>query len=87
MRLLSQEQGNISSNITTDFLKVSEQHRKWYDFFINGYTFALIWSKQGFYLFDSHSRSAEGWLDLLKVALDGFYKYLGLLRTSKFSGK
>ena len=36
--------------------------------------FALIWSKQGLYLFDSHSRSAEGF-----VALDGCYKDLGLL--------
>ena len=27
---------------------------------INGYTFSVIWSKQDFYIFDSHSRSATG---------------------------
>ena len=28
-------------------------------FYINGYEFALIWNKQGFFIFDSHRRYAE----------------------------
>ena len=71
VRLLSQEQGDISNNITNYFLKVSYQETLYtrHDliFLINGYTFALIWSKQGFFLFDSYSRSTEGF-----VALDGY---------------
>ena len=33
-----------------------------YFFFINGYIFALVWSKQEYFLFDSHSRSSEGFI-------------------------
>ena len=29
-------------------------------FLINGFTFSVIWSKSGFYVFDSHSRDSEG---------------------------
>ena len=31
-------------------------------FFINGYTFALIWNKSGIFLCDSHSRNKEGFI-------------------------
>ena len=71
VRLLSQQQGNISNNVINDFLKVSYQETlntgNCLLFVINGYTFALDWSKQGFFLFDSHSRSFEGF-----IALDGY---------------
>ena len=62
-RLLSQQQGNISINVSKSFISRNFEHWKWSTFFINGYTFAL-WSKQGFFLFDSHSRSSEGFIAL-----------------------
>ena len=71
VRLLSQQQGNISNNVINDFLKVSYQETlntgNVLLFFINGYTFALVWRKQGFFLFDLHSRSYEDF-----IALDGY---------------
>ena len=71
MRLLSQQQGYISNNVINDFLKVSYQESlntgNGLLFFIDGYTFAIVWSKQGFLLLDSHSRSSEGF-----IALDGY---------------
>ena len=71
VRLLSQQQGYISNNVINDFLKVSYQESlntgNGLLFFIYGYTFAIVWSKQGFFLLDSHSRSSEGF-----IALDGY---------------
>ena len=65
VRLLSQEQENISKNVINDFLKVSYHETlntgNGPIFFISG-TFSLIWNKQGFFIFDSHSRSAEGFI-------------------------
>ena len=62
--LLSQKSGTISMTARNDFLHESYEQTSntgtGLIFFISGYTFAIIWSKQAFFLFDSHSRSTEG---------------------------
>ena len=50
VRLLSQQQGNISNNVINDFLNVSYQETlntgNGLLFFINGYTLALVWTNK-----------------------------------------
>ena len=62
--LLENETGVM--NVTDQFLKISFQTKTNTGtgaiFFVNGYTFALIWHKLGIFLCDSHSRNEEGFI-------------------------
>ena len=62
--LLENEAGVMSSTEQFNFVKMSFQSKTNTGtgaiFFINGYTFALIWNKSGIFLCDSHSRNKEG---------------------------
>ena len=64
--MLENENGIMNIIDDIDFLERS--YRKVSDtgngliFFINGYTFSLIWSKSAIFLCDSHSRNREGFL-------------------------
>ena len=62
--LLENEAGVMNTTEQFNFLKMSFQTKTNTGtgaiFFINGYTFALIWNKSGIFLCDSHSRNKEG---------------------------
>ena len=62
--LLENEAGVMKTTEQFNFLKMSFQTKTNTGtgaiFFINGYTFALIWHKSGIFLCDSHSRNKEG---------------------------
>ena len=62
--LLENEAGVMKTTEQFNFLKMSFQTKTNTGtgaiFFINGYTFALIWNKSGIFLCDSHSRNKEG---------------------------
>ena len=64
--LLENETGVLNTTDQMNFLKISFQMKTNTGtgaiFFINGYTFALIWNKSGIFLCDSHSRSKEGFI-------------------------
>ena len=64
--LLENETGVLNTTDQINFLKISFQMKTNTGtgaiFFINGYTFALIWNKSGIFLCDSHSRSEEGFI-------------------------
>ena len=62
--MLENETGIMNTVDQVNFLKVSHEEKLntgiGVIFFINGYTFAIIWSKSGYFLCDSHSRNEEG---------------------------
>ena len=64
--LLENETGVMNTTDELNFLKISFQTKTNTGtgaiFFINGYTFALIWHKLGIFLCDSHSRNEEGFI-------------------------
>ena len=64
--LLENETGVMNTTDELNFLKTSFQTKTNTGtgaiFFINGYTFALIWHKLGIFLCDSHSRNEEGFI-------------------------
>ena len=64
--LLENESGVMNTTEQFNFLKMSFQSEMNTGtgaiFFINGYTFALIWNKSGIFLCDSHSRNNEGFI-------------------------
>ena len=64
--LLENETGVMNTTDELNFLKISFQTNTntgtGVIFFINGYTFSLIWHKLGIFLCDSHSRNEEGFI-------------------------
>ena len=64
--LLENETGVMNATDQLNFLKISFQTKTNTGtgaiFFINCYTFALIWHKLGIFLCDSHSRNEEGFI-------------------------
>ena len=64
--LLENETGVMNTTDQLNFLKISFQTKTNTGtgaiFFINGYTFALIWHKLGIFIFDSHIRNEEGFI-------------------------
>ena len=61
---LENESGQINVANTFDMLetsfKISTNSGSGLIFFISGYAFAVIWSKSGYFLCDSHSRNKSG---------------------------
>ena len=62
--MLENGTGILNTVDQLNFLKVSHDEKLNTGiaviFFINGYTFAIIWSKSGYFLCDSHSENYEG---------------------------
>ena len=68
MQVIKLENESEWINVTARFDMLERSYKKIRNtgsgiiFFISGYTFALIWSKSGFFLCDSHSRSKNGYI-------------------------
>ena len=66
VEMLSNESGILTRNYNIDSTSLLQLYGNCLNtgsgalFFLNNYTFSLIWNKQAFYLFDAHSRDKDG---------------------------